>query len=327
MPSSTIAPKSKPLPQGIYPPVISLYKATPRQEIDLDASCKFFSHLIRGGVHGLVLAGTNAEAALLSPEERKELVKVAKKAAADLGRPDLAVIAGISGQSTNESIRLAEDALSAGADYGLLLPPNYWAKAVTKDVILSFYRDVADATALPIVIYSFPAVCNGIDMNSDTLSELAEHPNIVGVKLTCGNAGKVTRLTAEYTHAQFGVYAGSSDWLLPCLAGGGSGCVTGIANIFPKSVVQLYELWSSGRFEEAKQLQGFIAQAEKACKEGIAPTKYGAFHYAGPTAGLNDPKTFWPRKPYTPCGSDKAAWVEKVMEHLVKIEGALPDAV
>jgi 2-keto-3-deoxy-L-rhamnonate aldolase len=151
---STIAAKSKSLPPGIYPPVISLYKSTIRQEIDLDASYKFFTHLIRGGVHGLVLAGTNAEAVLLSAEERKELVKVAKKAASDLGRPELPVVAGISGQSTNESIRLAEDALSAGADFGLLLPPNYWAKAVTKDVILGFYHDVADATALPIVLYS-----------------------------------------------------------------------------------------------------------------------------------------------------------------------------
>lgn len=152
--SSTVATKSKPIPPGIYCPVISLYKPTPRQEIDYDASYKFFSHLIRSGIDGLVLAGTTAEAVLLSAEERKELVKVARKAAIDLGRSQFPVVAGISGQSTNESIKLAEDALTAGADFGLLLPPSYWAKAVTKDVILGFFRDVAHATALPIVIYS-----------------------------------------------------------------------------------------------------------------------------------------------------------------------------
>ncbi|KAK5789188.1 hypothetical protein VI817_008312 [Penicillium citrinum] len=152
--TSTIANKAKVIPAGIYVPVISLYKPTPRQEIDYDASYKLFSHLIRGGLDGLVLAGTNAEAVLLSAEERKELVKVARKAATDLGRPEFPIVAGISGQSTNESIRLAEDALSSGADFGLLLPPNYWAKAVTKDALLGFYRDVADATTLPIVIYS-----------------------------------------------------------------------------------------------------------------------------------------------------------------------------
>lgn len=152
--TSTIATKSQALPPGIYCPVISLYQTTSRQEIYLVASYKFFSYLIRGGVDGLVLAGTTAEAVLLSSEERKELVKIARKAATDIGRPDFPVVAGISGQSTNESIRLAEDALAAGANFGLLLPPNYWAKAVTKDVLLGFYREIADATTLPIVIYS-----------------------------------------------------------------------------------------------------------------------------------------------------------------------------
>ncbi|KAK9853810.1 hypothetical protein MYU51_005305 [Penicillium brevicompactum] len=325
--TSKIASKSSPIPPGIYCPVISLYKPTARQEVDYDASYKFFSYLIRGGVDGLVLAGTTAEAVLLSSEERKELVRVARQAAVDLGRPKFPIVAGISGQSTIESIRLAEDALAAGASFGLLLPPSYWAKAVTKDVILGFYRDVADSTSLPIVIYSFPAMCNGIDMNSDTMSELAQHPNIVGVKLTCGNAGKVTRLTEEYSHDQFAVYAGSSDWLVPCLAGGGGGCVTGIANVFPKCVAQLYKLWKEGKGQEARKLQGLVAQAEKACKEGIAPTKFGAAHFAGPGAGITDAKAFWPRKPYVPCGEEKSSWVIMVMQHLEKLEQSLPEAV
>ncbi|CEO59074.1 Putative Dihydrodipicolinate synthase [Penicillium brasilianum] len=325
--ASSIAAKSEPIPQGIYCPVISLYRPTPRQEVDYEASYKFFLHLIRSGVDGLVLAGTTAEAVLLSAEERKELIKVARKAASDSGRPDFPILSGISGQSTVESIRLAEDALSVGADFGLLLPLSYWAKAVTKEAILGFYHDVADATALPIVIYSFPAMCNGVDLSSDTLSELAQLPNIVGVKLTCGNAGKVTRLTQEYTHGQFGVFAGSSDWLLPCLIGSGGGCVTGIANVFPKCVARLYALWNEDKIKEAKELQGLVAQAEKACKEGIAPTKYATGHFAGPSAGVTEPAAFWPRKPYLPCDPQKAVWVENVMQHLVQLEQSLPDVI
>ena len=253
--ASALAAKAKQLPPGVYVPVISLYKDTPRQELDLDAAYKHFSHMIRGGVHGIVLAGTNAEAVLLSPSDRIELIRVAKKAATDLGVPHYPLVAGITGHSTNESIQLAEDAAKAGAGWALLLPPSYWAKAVTKDVILSFYREVADNSPIPVVIYSvciysshihlllvkctdyylkFPAVTNGVDMSSDVMSELAQHPNIVGTKLTCGNAGKVTRLSYRYTPQQFSVYAGSSDWLLPCLIGGGVGCVTGMGNVFPK---------------------------------------------------------------------------------------------
>lgn len=152
--TSQIANKSIPIPPGVYCPVLSLYQATPRQEVDLEASYKYFKFLILGGVTGLVLAGTTAEAVLLSAEERVELTKVAKKVVTELGLPDYPLVAGISGQSTNESIRFAEAAKEAGANFGLLLPPSYWSKVVTKDVILGFYRDVADASPIPVVIYN-----------------------------------------------------------------------------------------------------------------------------------------------------------------------------
>lgn len=152
--TSTLPPKAKPLPDGIFCPVISLYQPTARQEIDHEASYKFFSLLIQSGIDGLVLAGTTAEAALLAPDERSDLLRTAREAAIDHGFRDFPLVAGVSGQSTNESIRLAQDAQAAGADYGLLLPPNYWAKAVSKDVIVDFYREVADNSGIPIVVYS-----------------------------------------------------------------------------------------------------------------------------------------------------------------------------
>ncbi|KAF3405289.1 putative 4-hydroxy-2-oxoglutarate aldolase [Talaromyces pinophilus] len=343
---STIAAKPKQLPPGVYVPVISLYKDTPRQELDLDAAYKHFSHMIRGGVHGIVLAGTNAEAVLLSPTDRQELIRVAKKAATDLGVPNYPLVAGITGHSTNESIQLAEDAAKAGAGWALLLPPNYWAKAVTKEVILSFYREVADNSPIPVVIYSvciypsrfielfhhtnrvikFPAVTNGVDMSSDVMSELAQHPNIVGTKLTCGNAGKVTRLSYQYTPEQFSVYAGSSDWLLPCLIGGGVGCVTGMGNVFPKSTSHLYNLWVAGKTEEARKLQGVVAEAEKVCKEGIALTKFASYYFNGRDMGI-DEKVYYPRKPYQPAKKDREEWAIKSMAELAAYENTLPDVV
>lgn len=156
---SSIPDKANPLPPGIYCPVISLYKPTLRQEVDLEASYKYFAFLVKGGVTGLVLAGTTAEAVLLSHQERIDLTRVARKVVDDLGFPDLPLVAGISGQSVNESITFAEEAKEAGATFGLLLPPSYWAKAVSKDVILGFYRDVADASPLPVVIYNVRLSC------------------------------------------------------------------------------------------------------------------------------------------------------------------------
>ncbi len=142
------------VPGGVWCPVVSLYKNTPRQEIDMDATYKYFSYLINSGVNGLVLHGSTAETALLSPEERIDIIRIARKAASDAGVTQFPIAAGISGQSTNETLRLAKDAADAGADFGLLLPPSYWAKAVTNDVIVDFYREVANESPIPIIVYN-----------------------------------------------------------------------------------------------------------------------------------------------------------------------------
>ncbi|KAI7429683.1 Aldo/keto reductase [Hortaea werneckii] len=315
------------VPPGIWCPVISLYKNTKRQEIDLDASYRYFSHLIRGGVHGLVLQGSTAEAALLSPQERTDLIRCARRAAADLGVPRFPIAAGVSGQSTNETITLVEDAASAGADFGLLLPPSYWSKAITNDTIIEFYQEVADASPIPIICYNFPGVTAGVDLSVDILTKLAEHPNIAGVKLTCANAGKVTCLTARFPPSKFSVFSGQSDWLLPCLIGGGIGCVTGIGNVFPKCVAKLYSLWQEGKVEEARQLQGQVALAESACKKGLAATKYGAGVFAGPAAGVTEEAAFYPRKPYKPASKDVKEATIALMGRLKDMESSLPDVI
>lgn len=142
------------MPAGVWCPVVSLYTNTPRQELDLESSRKYFAHLIRGGVNGLVLQGSTAEAALLSPQERVSLIKTARQAAADAGAPRFPMAAGISGQSTNETLRLVDDAAEAGADFGLLLPPHYWPKAITNDAILEFYHEIADHARIPIIVYN-----------------------------------------------------------------------------------------------------------------------------------------------------------------------------
>lgn len=84
------------------------------------------------------------------------------------------------------------------------------------------------------MIYNFPGVAAGLDVNSDMLNTLGAHPNISGVKLTCGGIAKVARIRAAYDPENFAALAGQSDWLLPALAVGGIGAITGLANLYPK---------------------------------------------------------------------------------------------
>jgi len=145
------------------------------------------------------------------------------------------------------------------------------------------------------------------------------------VKLTCANAGKVACLAARFTPDKFAVFSGQSDWLIPCLIGGGVGCVTGIANCFPRSVQYLHRLWTEGKIDEARKLQGQIALAEQACKKGLAATKYGAGYFTGPEVGLHDAPSFYPRKPYQPATKEVQQATIRMMEHLVELEKSLPD--
>ncbi|CVK96662.1 related to dihydrodipicolinate synthetase [Fusarium mangiferae] len=324
MERSAIQAKAKPLPKGVYTPVVTLYKANdPTQQVDHEAMHTQCQALIKAGMHGLVYLGTNGELVLLSREERKAIIKTAVHAASAAGGPDYPIVVGISAQSTQESIQNAKDAAEAGAGFGLLLPPNYWPKALPSQAIVSYFKEVAAASPIPIVIYNFPAVTSSIDLDSDQLATLASEPNIVAVKLTCGNVGKLARLTALFSHEQFGVYGGSSDYLLPTLHSGGSGCVTGMGNIFPSSTAGVYDLWKAGKIDEANKLQGLVAHAEWACKKGISNTKYGAWHFLGREIGLDNETAWHMRKPYQPLDDKAKEWTVKTLSVLADAEKQL----
>ncbi|CAH0017871.1 unnamed protein product [Clonostachys rhizophaga] len=321
MQRASLAPKARPLPPGVYTPVVTLYKAGDKsQPVDHDAMYKQCQALVQAGMHGLVYLGTNGELALLTRDERKAILVTAVRAVKDLGKPDYPIVAGISAQSTYETIINAEDAAEAGASFTLLLPPSYWAKALSSAALIAYFKEVADNSPIPIIVYNFPAVTGGIDLDSDQLATLADHPNISATKLTCGNVGKLTRLTSIFSPEQFGVYGGSSDYLLPTLHASGSGCVTGMGNIFPGSTAAVYDLWKEGKLEQAKKLQDLVANAEWACKKGIAITKYGGWYFLGRNIGLDQEETWEMRRPYQPVSEEMKAWAVKTLGVLAEVE-------
>jgi dihydrodipicolinate synthase/N-acetylneuraminate lyase len=127
-------------------------------------------------------------------------------------------------------------------------------------------------------------VTNGIDLSSDQLLKLAKHPNIVGVKLTCGNIGKMGRLVPEVDREEFAVFSGVADALLPSLAAGASGAIAGLCNLVPKTVVRAYELArAGGEKRELAKVQKLMADADAVVtKTGvIAGTKYGLEFFYG----------------------------------------------
>lgn len=314
-----MAPSSIP-PNGVWCPAVTMFDPE-TDTLDLEAQAKYYAYLSKTGLAGLVILGTNAEAFLLTREERKALIATARKACG----PNFPLMAGVGAHSTRQVLEFIEDAADAGANYVLCLPPGYFGKATTPAVVNSFFDDVATNSSLPIVIYNFPGVCNGVDLDSATITKLAQkHANIVGVKLTCGSVAKIVRLAAVLPKEQFATFGGQSDFLLGGLASGSSGCIAAFANVFPKSLSKIYKLWEEGKNKEALELHQKAALAEQPCKSGIAATKYAAAIFSAKEAGIDGAvNKMKPRRPYTEPSEDAKKVVQETMAEMAKIEAGI----
>ncbi|KAF5382148.1 hypothetical protein D9615_004242 [Tricholomella constricta] len=289
---------SSPPPPGIYVPAVLFFDEN--EEFDIPAIQGHIRRLAHGGVTGILVQGSNGEAQHLSHEERKEAIQLTRKTLDDSGFQNVLVIAGTGAQSTRETKKLCADAKDAGASHALVLTPSTWPPQMSIENIIRFHREVADASPIPVMIYNFPVVTAGQDLDSDTIATLAQHPNIVGTKLSCGNMGKLHRLTTSFPKSEFAVYAGRTDLLTQGLISGSAGSIAALVNVLPKLHTRLYNLYQEGNLKEAMELQGKMAHADWAIGRigGIGGVKavvskhfgYGNTFVRGPLKAVDSEK-------------------------------------
>ncbi|KAI0111062.1 hypothetical protein GGR51DRAFT_64346 [Nemania sp. FL0031] len=273
-------------PRGVYTPVVAFFDAD--ESLDLATLEQHITRLACAGTAGLVVQGSNGEAPHLSHSERQQIISTARAVLNQLEKHDCVLIAGCGAESTKETAQLCTEAKEAGADYALVLSPSYWTGAMQKPAIKQFFTDVATESPLPVLIYNFPAVTSGIDIDSDLITELAAaNPGrIVGCKLTCGNLGKLHRVAHdERIQGPFAAFAGKSDFFLHGLVAGSNGVIAAAANLAPKVHVRLLECYDTGELAEAQRIQTLLSQADWALvRMGVAGLK-GAlekyYHYGG----------------------------------------------
>lgn len=249
-------------------PILAFF--TPDDGVDVPATQRHVARLLAAGITGMVVHGSNGEAVHLSRRERRtaiEAVVDVVRHAADPPNEHIPLIAGCGAESVRETIELCSEAQQAGATHALVLPPGYYAGLMGVDELVGFFHQVADRSPIPILVYNYPGAAHGVDLNSDTLLRIAAHPRIVGVKLTCGNTGKLARVVADVSKVRGGrddffVAGGSADFLLQGLAVGAHGTIAGFANLAPRACVRLMELFEQGRFKEARELQHELARAD-----------------------------------------------------------------
>jgi 4-hydroxy-2-oxoglutarate aldolase len=150
---------------------------------------------------------------------------------------------------------------------------------------------LADDSPIPTMIYNFAVVTAGIDLDSSIITELAAHPNIVGVKLSIGKLHRITTVTKP---SEFAVFSGRSDVLTQGLISGSAGGIIALANIAPKTHIKLFKLWTTGKVDEAMKIQAILGHCDWAVGKigGISGVKvvinnefgYGTGQVRGPLA-------------------------------------------
>lgn len=284
---------------GLYPPIPTPFDI--QERIAFDKLEKNLEYWVAQPLDGVVMPGSNSEAAFLTQSERIEVWKVC---APILRAGNKRFIAGTGAETTAETIELTQIAADLGAVATLVLPPYFYKASLTHDALVAHYRAVADVSPIPVLMYNVPAF-TGIDFALPTFMTLAEHPQIVGVKDSSSNIVKMVELLAQ--RPDFQVFAGTGSALLPFLSVGAVGGIMALANVAAVPLRALLDAFEQGRLDTARRLQLALAGLNSAitARYGVSGLKYAMDQsgiYGGPA-----------RRPLLPLGAPARADIDQLL--------------
>ncbi|MFJ3445079.1 4-hydroxy-tetrahydrodipicolinate synthase [Streptomyces sp. NPDC086081] len=213
--------------------------------LDLDGARRLAAHLVASGCDGLVLSGTTGESPTTTDAEKSALITAVREAVAG----SATIVAGIGTADTRHTAALAREAEKAGAD-GLLVVAPYYSRP-PQDAVEAHFREIADTTGLPLMLYDIPAR-TGVRVAAETLLRLAGHPRIVAVKDCSGDFLAAQKVMAR---TDLAYYAGCDEHDLALYAVGGAGYVSTVANVIPRHLRAVLDAFDAGDTARAARLQ------------------------------------------------------------------------
>jgi 4-hydroxy-tetrahydrodipicolinate synthase len=272
---------------GVFPYLVS--PLDPSGRVLTDVLGRLVGDLIAAGVHGLTPLGSTGEFAYLDRAQRTAVVQATIEAAA--GR--VPVVAGVAATSTAEAVAQAKDYQRLGADGILAILEAYFP---VKDAgIESYFRAIADAVDIPVVLYTNPQFQRS-DLSLDVVARLAEHPRIRYIKDASTNTGRLLSIMNRCGD-RIGVFSASAHIPAAVMLIGGVGWMAGPACIVPRQSVALYELCRAGKWPDAMALQRKLWRINEAfarfnlaacIKAGLQTQGYAVGDPVPPQAALTD---------------------------------------
>src|ERR1700719_1280222 len=252
---------------GVYPALTTPFAADGSVSLgDLKYNIERYNST---GLAGYVVLGSTGESVLLSRIEMDGILVAVKEAAGQGKR----LIAGTGAESTAETIERTKRAAEFGYHLALVKTPHYYKPAYKPDVLIAHYRRVADASPIPVLLYSVP-IFTGVYLEAAETIALSEHQNIIGIKDSSGNVHRISEMIAG-APPQFQVLVGAAATVFPCLAVGARGASLALASALPEKCATLYELFRQGQWEKARELQKVLLRVSNTIvsKFGIAGVK------------------------------------------------------
>jgi len=254
---------------GIFPALTTPFEAD--GAVSLAGVKENIGRYNKTGLAGYVVLGSTGESVMLSRDEGESVLIAVKESAA----AEKILIAGTGAESTAETIARTKRAASFGYHAALVKTPYYYKPAYRAETYLHHYRAVADASPIPILLYSVP-IFTGVTLETPEILALADHSNVAGIKDSSGSIQRVGEIVAG-APSSFQVLTGGAAVVYPALAVGARGAILALASALPEKYVELFQLVQLGQHERARALQLQLVQVSKriVSENGIAGVKYG----------------------------------------------------
>jgi 4-hydroxy-2-oxoglutarate aldolase len=241
---------------GILLPVTTPFLAT--EDLDTEGLATNLGTWNDTGVVGYVVLGSTGERANLDETEYLRVIETARQAVPD----NVTFIAGAGQQSTRGTIKEIERAAAAGAEAVLVITPSFYKSAITQDALIRHYLAVADASPIPVILYSMPDL-TGIQIEPETAARLSKHGNIIGMKDSSADVPKFAD-TVRLTPEDFAVMIGNGTVFCEALQAGARGGILAVGCVVPKLCIEIYDAVKAGDINRAKPLQETLTPLARA---------------------------------------------------------------
>lgn len=241
---------------GVLLPITTPF--TSDEQLDAEGLVSNLTEWSHTGITGYVVLGSTGERVNLDEREYAQVIETAREAVPET----LTFIAGAGQQSTRGTIAEIERAAKAGAEVVLVITPSFYKSAITQDALVTHYQAIADASPVPVILYSMPDL-TGIKIEPETAARLSEHPNIIGMKDSSNDVVKFGD-TVNLVGNDFAMMIGNGTVFSDALRAGARGGILAVGCASPDLCLEIYRAVQNGELDRASALQQTLTPLARA---------------------------------------------------------------